>query len=90
VSELSDPSIGVSMGMLGTLQKLPIHKALWQGLKFTTSSTLGILKGFKDLITGSGGTVSVSDVSGPVGIVVLIGSIAKFGFGFILTFTALI
>ncbi len=90
ISETGAPAVGISMGMIGTLEKLPVPKALWYGLKFTWDNLEGIVKGFRDLITGANGTVSLSDVSGPVGIVVIIGSIAKFGFGFILSFTALI
>lgn len=84
------PSIGISMDMIGTL-KLPIHKALWEGLKLTTDLTIGTAVGFYKLIVGAfTGTSDMSAVTGPIGIVGVVGDAAKFGFIYLLSFTALI
>ncbi len=84
------PTIGISMDIIGTL-KLPVHKAVWEGLKLTTDLTIGTAIGFYNLIanavTGKG---DMSAVTGPVGIVGVVGDAAKFGFVYLLSFTALI
>lgn len=84
------PAIGVSMDMIGTL-KLPIHKALWEGLKLTSNLTLATAVGFYDLIKNAlMGSGDMSAVTGPIGIVGVVGDAAKFGFVYLLSFTALI
>lgn len=84
------PTIGIAMDMIGTL-KLPVHKAIWEGLKLTTDLTIGTAKGFykliSDAIVGKG---DMSQVTGPIGIVGVVGDAAKFGFIYLLSFTALI
>ncbi|HAE36828.1 MAG: Membrane-associated zinc metalloprotease [Candidatus Nomurabacteria bacterium GW2011_GWF2_35_66] len=84
------PTIGIAMDIIGTL-KLPIHKAVWEGLKLTTDLTIGTAVGFYKLIAGAvTGTGSMNDVTGPIGIVGVVGDAAKFGFIYLLSFTALI
>jgi len=85
------PAIGVTMDMIGTL-KLPIHKAIWEGGKTTIALTTAIAVGFWDLIAGSitGNGPGLSSVTGPVGIVGLVGDAADFGFVYLLGFTAFI
>lgn len=84
------PAIGVSLDMIGIL-KLPIHKAVWEGLKLTGSLTWGTAKAFGNLIGGAfSGSSDLKDITGPVGIVGIIGDAAKFGIAYLLSFTALI
>jgi regulator of sigma E protease len=84
------PAIGIAMDTIGTL-KLPIHKAVWEGLKLTTNLTVGTAIGFYKLIVGAlTGTGDMSAVTGPIGIVGVVGDAAKFGFIYLLSFTALI
>jgi regulator of sigma E protease len=84
------PAIGIAMDTIGTL-KLPIYKAVWEGLKLTTDLTVGTAIGFYKLIAGAlTGTGDMSSVTGPIGIVGVVGDAAKFGFIYLLSFTALI
>ncbi|MBK5215314.1 MAG: RIP metalloprotease RseP [Candidatus Pacebacteria bacterium] len=82
--------IGISMDTIGTLQ-LPIHQAVWEGLKLTGSIMVSTLVGFYNLIYGALiGQGDMSTLTGPVGIVGVVGDAAKFGFIYLLSFTALI
>ncbi len=85
-----NPQIGISMDMIGTL-KLPIYKAVWEGLKLTGNLTIATFVGFYHLIanalTGHG---DMAALTGPIGIVGIVGDAAKFGFIYLLSFTALI
>lgn len=84
------PAIGIAMDTIGTL-KLPIHRAMWEGLKLTTDLTIGTTVGFYKLIAGAiSGNGDMSAVTGPIGIVGVVGDAAKFGFIYLLSFTALI
>ncbi len=83
-------AIGISMDTVGTL-KLPIHKALYQGVKATFTITYLTVSGTLSLIKDAFmGQADVSQVSGPVGIVGLVGDASKLGFSYLVTFTALI
>jgi len=85
-----NPVIGISMDMIGKLS-LPIHKAVWEGLKLTWHVTEGTAVGFygliRDAITGKG---SMDSLTGPIGIVGVVGDAREFGFIYLLSFTALI
>jgi len=84
------PAIGIAMDMIGTL-KLPVHKAVWEGLKLTSDITAGTAVGFYKLISNAIiGKGDMSQVTGPIGIVGVVGDAAKFGFIYLLSFTALI
>jgi len=84
------PMIGISMDIIGTL-KLPIHKALWEGLKLSWDLVVATAQGFWNLIHDSiVGKGSLAGITGPVGIVGVVGDAAKFGFIYLLSFTALI
>ena len=91
ISESSGSSfVGISMDMIGKL-KLPIHKAIWEGLKLSGDLTVKIAVGFYTLIRdGVIGKGDLSSVTGPVGIVGVVGDAASFGFIYLLSFTALI
>lgn len=86
----SVPMIGVSMDIIGTI-RLPFYKAFWDGLKLSSDLFIATVSGFynmaRDAILGHG---SIEGISGPVGIVGVVGDAAKFGFIYILSFTALI
>ncbi len=82
--------IGVAMDKAGEL-KLPVHLAIVEGAIKTTdyfiATAVGIYHFIASAIVGEG---SMSEVSGPVGIVQAVGSAASLGFTHILLFTALI
>lgn len=85
-----NPMIGISMDTIGTL-KLPIHKAVWEGLKLSGNIFVGTMVGFYNLIHSAIlGKADMSSLTGPVGIVGVVGDAAKFGFVYLLSFTALI
>ncbi|MFA6386324.1 MAG: RIP metalloprotease RseP [Candidatus Paceibacterota bacterium] len=84
------PAIGIAMDTIGTLE-LPIHRAVWEGLKLTTDLTISTAVGFYTLISQAiMGKGDMSAVTGPIGIVGVVGDAAKFGFVYLLSFTALI
>ena len=84
------PAIGIAMDTIGIL-KLPIHKAIWEGLKLTSDITAGTAVGFYKLIHQAViGKGDMSQMTGPIGIVGVVGDAAKFGFIYLLSFTALI
>jgi len=82
--------IGINMDMVGTLS-LPIHKAFIEGGKVTWNildmTVFGIFNLIKDALKGEG---DLSSITGPVGIVGLVGDASRLGFTYLLTFTALI
>ncbi|MEI8174963.1 MAG: site-2 protease family protein, partial [bacterium] len=86
----SKPSIGISMDMIGTA-KLPIFMALKEGMSLTLFVTKGTVVGLYTLISevirGKG---SLSSVTGPVGMVGIVGDAYEFGFSYLLSFAALI
>jgi len=83
-------AIGVSMDMIGTL-RLPVHLAIYEGardtvrLTYATIVSLGIFIG--QAFIGQG---DLSQVTGPVGIVSLVGDVTTLGFVYLLSFTAII
>jgi len=82
--------IGISMDMIGRL-KLPVRKAIWEGAKLTWSVTEGTVVGFYNLITSAVvGKADINSLTGPIGIVGVVGDASKFGFIYLLSFTALI
>lgn len=84
------PVIGISMDVVGKL-KLPFHLALIEGLKLTGDVFIGTVTGFCNLIHDAFlGQANMSSLTGPVGIVGIIGDAASFGFVYLLSFTALI
>jgi len=82
--------LGFAMVRTG-IQKLPWHKAVWQGVEDTFVFSWMLLKAlgrlFADMVTR--GEVS-GDVTGPVGIAVLTGRVAKLGIAHLLQFAAAI
>lgn len=82
--------IGIASSLVGTLS-LPFDKALVAGVTRTFEQTKDILIGLGSLI-GQAFTLSadLSSVTGPVGIVSLVGDASGFGLGSILSLAALI
>ncbi len=84
------PAVGISMETIGTAD-LPPHLALWHGMKITialTAATAEALWGF--LSQAVVGRADLSGITGPVGLVGMVGEVADLGWGYILSFTALI
>lgn len=89
--EQTAPALGVVIDTVGTL-KLPIHKALLQGLQKTWNLTESTVDFLVTLIKGvfSGDTSGAGAVTGPVGIVPVVGDAIQVGFSFVVIITALI
>jgi len=84
------PAIGVSFGMIGTVQ-FGFLRAGWEGLKTTFSLTVATAVGLFYFVVGLiTGTADLSQISGPVGIVSMVGEAFNFGFVYLLSFIALI
>ena len=83
---------GIGVGILETgLVRLPIHRAIWEGISYTFSLTWLIIVAFGQLFAKlfTSGSVS-ADVAGPVGIAVLTGQVARMGFVYIIQFAAML
>ncbi len=85
------PALGVVIDTVGTL-RLPVHKALLQGLQKTWNLTEATVDFLVTLIKGlfSGDTSGAGAVTGPVGIVPVVGDAIQVGFSFVVIITALI
>lgn len=82
--------IGISMDMIGVL-KQPVHKALISGFLLTVELTKSTAVGLFNLIVNAfRGTADISSLSGPVGIVGIVGDAVSFGFVYLLSLTAVI
>ena len=83
-------AIGISMDTVGILQ-LPIHRAAWEAAKTTgailKAVTVGLFTFIKDAFTGHS---DFGQVTGPIGIVGLVGSASQLGWVYVLSFTAFI
>ncbi len=83
-------TIGIVMTKLGDL-KLGVFEAFWQGANTTIILTKEIAVGlFAFIYNAVTGQADFNQVAGPVGIVGQVGDAAKFGFSYLLTFTAFI
>lgn len=83
-------AIGISMDKAGIL-KLPIHEALYAGAlttaAFTWATLTGLLDFFKNIFIGQ---ADFSEISGPVGIVSIVGDASELGFVSLLSLVAII
>ena len=85
-----NPGIGISMDEIGVI-KLPFFPALWAGLRLDWSTASATAVGLYNLIANSiAGHSNFSSVAGPVGLVNIVGEAYRFGFVYLLSFTALI
>lgn len=84
------PAIGISMDQIGTAKLGPI-KAVYEGLKLTALVTKGTVLGLFNLVFDAiRGKGSMESVTGPVGLVGVVGDAYQFGFVYLLSFAALI
>lgn len=83
-------AIGVGLEEIGNYS-LPIHKAFLQSFVMTSNATqmiaVNLVQFLGKAVTGH---ASLNEVSGPVGIVGIVGEAASFGFIYLLSFTAFI
>ncbi|MFA5841534.1 MAG: RIP metalloprotease RseP [Candidatus Paceibacterota bacterium] len=83
-------AIGISMDMIGIV-RLPVHKALWEGANNTyfllDETARGLYGMIRNAVMGQG---SLAGVTGPVGIVKMVGDASSLGFIYLIGFTALI
>lgn len=83
-------AIGIAMDDIGTL-RLPFFTAFYQGAKDVGNLFVLTASGLGDLISKAFvGKANLSEVTGPVGIVGLVGEVTKLGFVYLMSFTALI
>jgi regulator of sigma E protease len=86
----NEPYIGISMDQIGTA-KLPFFTALLEGMRLdwfiTKTTVVGLYTLIRDALHGKG---SLSSITGPVGMVGIVGDAYQFGFVYLLSFTALI
>lgn len=84
------PAIGIAMDMVGTM-RLPTYLAIYEGGKLTLLYTSETFKGIMGLLFDSfHGKADMSSVSGPVGIVKIVGDASRLGFERLLALTAII
>ncbi len=84
------PAIGVTTDDIGIV-KLGFFESIWEGLKMTIGLFGSIAVGlFNFIVSMFSGTGSLSQITGPVGIVGLVGSAAQLGFIYLLNFVAFI
>jgi len=83
-------AIGISMDSIGIL-KLSFFEAFWEGAKttvyLTKATAVGLSQFLWDAVKGKS---DLSQVTGPVGIVGIVGEASQLGFIYILSFTAFI
>ena len=85
-----DPAVGIAMDIVGVV-KLPFHQAFFQGLKTTASLTWVTAEALGTFLWQAiGGRADLSSVTGPVGLVGIVGEVTELGFGHLLTLVALI
>ncbi len=84
-------AVGIGLDRAGIL-KLPLHLAIWEGGRATINLTVATVLGFgqliSELIKGEGNLLA--QVTGPVGLVGLVGDASRLGIAYLLSFTALI
>lgn len=86
-----NPALGIALDEVGTL-RLPPHKAIARGLERVWSLTVStgdfLLSLIKGLLTGD--SSQAGSVTGPVGIIPVVGNAIEIGFSFVVIITALI
>ena len=86
----SKAALGIGLDTIGTL-KLPIFQAFYQGALLTrdlvVAVTVGLATFLKNIFVGK---ADLAQVTGPVGIVGLVGDAVQLGFIYLLSFTAFI
>ncbi|PIR70411.1 MAG: hypothetical protein COU46_01565 [Candidatus Niyogibacteria bacterium CG10_big_fil_rev_8_21_14_0_10_42_19] len=81
---------GIALMRIG-LVKTPFYKAFWTGAKETYSTFVFTIRGFYDLIRiALSGEKTGAFVTGPVGLVSIVGTYADFGFSFLIRLIAIL
>ncbi|MEK7511412.1 MAG: M50 family metallopeptidase [Patescibacteria group bacterium] len=90
LTETKLPGLGVGLASTGIVS-YPWYLSIWHGIRGTFFMAIQIIVAFATLIKNAviGQPLGV-DVSGPVGIAVMTGQVARMGFVYILQFTALL
>ncbi len=89
-TEDEKPAVGIALSLVEN-NSMPIWSAAYEATTATFSTLSAITIGITTLLVDSvRGTADLSQVSGPVGIVGMVGDAAQFGFASLMTFTALI
>lgn len=84
------PMIGIAMDQVG-IARLSFFRAFGAGLMLTVKAVLGTAQGLFNLILdGLRGKGNLASVTGPVGLVGVVGDAYDFGFVYLLSFAALI
>lgn len=90
IDENGNAFIGIAMDQIG-IAKLSFFQSLYEGMKLNLSMTARTIEGFYSLISQSiMGKGSLDSVTGPVGMVKIVGDAYDFGFVYLLSFAALI
>ncbi len=83
-------AVGISMEIVGTT-KLSLIKSFWEGAKITYELTILTTKALVGFVAKAFiGRADLSNVTGPVGLVGLVGDARELGFGYLLSFVAMI
>ncbi len=89
-TEPNRAAVGIALAMVETVQ-LSIPVAMWNATQTTITSIGAITVGITTFIIDSvRGTADFSQISGPVGVVVLVGEAAEFGWASLFMLTAFI
>lgn len=89
-SPAGEAKIGIAMDEIG-IAKLPVLSAFGSGLMLTLDVTRGTAVGlYRLILEGVRGRGSWDSVTGPVGLVGIVGDVVDYGFIYLLSFTALI
>jgi regulator of sigma E protease len=89
-NDFGKPVIGVAMDEIG-IAKLPIHQAVWQGLKTSIELTFYTAQALWTLISDAlRGNPNLAGLAGPVGLVGIVGDASILGFAYLISLTALI
>lgn len=83
-------AVGIAMEMVSKV-KLPILKAVYEGLKLTSQLTIETTKGIAGFLSHALiGRANLSEVAGPVGLVSIVGEVSDLGFIHLISLVALI
>lgn len=88
----SAATTGIGIGFITSgMVSFPFFQAIWEGCSATIQITYQIILAFVDLIRQFIATQNVGvDLSGPVGIAVMTGEVARMGFSYLIQFIAIL
>jgi len=90
LEETESEALGVGLLTIGYV-RFPVHLAVWHGIEstvyYTKEITITLGSILKNLFLGKG---LIMDISGPVGIAVFTGEMARLGFTYLIQFTAIL